>query len=140
MKFFVTGRSSNVDEVRRSYDLIEAAGHTVIKRWTELPMIKPYRKHQSESAQYAQDRIAEIACADVYILLPHQNGNGVFTELGAALALASTQNTVRVFAVGDQEAQALAMFHYHPAIEWVESVEEVVDIVGNTKNKSESSS
>ena len=105
------------------YDLIEAAGHTVVKRWTELPMIKPYGEHASESAQYAQDRIAEIAEADVYILLPHQNGNGVFTELGAALALASTRVFPRVFAIGDSQTQALAMFHYHPALEWVVDIE-----------------
>ncbi len=135
MKFFVTGRSSNIDAVRRTYDLIEAAGHTVIKRWTELPMIKPYGEHERESRQYARDRITEIADADVYILLPHQNGNGVFTELGAALALATTQNTLRVFAVGDSDAQALAMFHYHPAIEWVESVEQVLELVSATDHR-----
>lgn len=41
MKFFVTGRSNNYQRVQEAFAQIEALGHEVTLRWTDLPMIKP---------------------------------------------------------------------------------------------------
>jgi hypothetical protein len=61
----------------------------------------------------------------IYILLADREGNGVFTEFGAALASHAIKGSPRIFAI--QEAnQDAAMFHYHPAISWKKSLEEVL--------------
>lgn len=123
MKCFVTGRSINVDQVNRVYQLLEDAGHEVF-RWTHLPGVKPYQEHVATAAQFASDRIAEITQSKVYILLAHHDGNGVFAELGVALAVAQLHGKLKIYGVSHGIPDA--MFHYHPAISWKESIEEVL--------------
>lgn len=127
MKFFVTGRSNNYQRVVEAFDLIEAQGHEVTLRWTDLPMIKPYRDNPEKAGQYATQQIEGVCAADVYILFAHGDGNGVFSEFGAALAAHLVQGRPSIFAIGDAETKNAAMFHYHPAIEWIESVEQVLE-------------
>ena len=88
MKFFVTGRSNNYERVIEAFDYIESKDHEVTLRWTDLPMIKPYAENHEKAAEYATQQIEGIIETDVYILFAHEDGTGVFTEFGAALALA----------------------------------------------------
>jgi hypothetical protein len=129
MKFFVTGRSSNYERVIEAFDQIEAAGHEVTLRWTDLPMIKPYIKNPLEASKFAQQQIQAIIDTDVYILFAHTDGTGVFTEFGAALALLQKEGKPRVFAIGNDEVRGAAMFHYHPQIEWRDSVAKILEEV-----------
>jgi hypothetical protein len=129
MKCFVTGRSSNIDEVNRAYTLLQAAGHEVF-RWTHLPSVKPYQEHSQAAAQFAADRITEISESDVYILLAHHDGNGVFPELGAALAVWQLHGKLKIYGVSRDIPDAI--FHYHPAIVWRETIEEVVSDLETT--------
>lgn len=127
MKFFVTGRSSNIERVKAAFALIEAAGHEVTLKWTDFPMIKPYRDNQEKAAEFVTQQLAAIKDADIYILFAHEDGTGVFTEFGAALQLRQQTGAPKVYAIGDADVKAAAMFHYHPAIIWKDSVDEVLD-------------
>lgn len=131
MKFFVTGRSNNYQRVVDAFDTVEASGHEVTLRWTDLPMIKPYCDNAETAGQYSTQQIEGVCTADVYVLFAHNDGNGVFTEFGAALAALALQGRPRLFAIGDEETKSTAMFHYHPAIEWVDSIETVLQRVEN---------
>ncbi len=128
MKFFVTGRSSNIPEVERVIALIIEKGHQVTFDWPPLPMVKPYQDNLDKAAIFATAAIAGIIETDVYILLAHFDGTGVFTELGAALALAQFHGKPLVYAVAKEVPPA--MFHYHPAIVWKETIEEVFTDLG----------
>lgn len=123
MKFYVTGRSSNIDEVKRTIALIKTKGHEVTFDWPMLPMVKPYEDNQEKAATFAKDGIQGIINCDVYILLAHNDGTGVFTELGAALALAQLHGKPQIYAVAHEIPPV--MFHYHPAIRWVTSIEDI---------------
>jgi hypothetical protein len=125
MKFFVTGRSTNSDEVEKVFQAILALGHNVTFHWTALPMVKPYQENSGEAEKFAEQAVRAVTESDVYILLSHSDGNGVFAELGAALATWEKDHKIQIFAVNEGN-KALAMFHYHPAITWVNSVEEVL--------------
>jgi len=124
MKCFVTGRSSNIDEINRVYNLLESVGYEVF-RWTQLPSVKPYRENIVPATQFARDRIEEITLSDVYILLAHHDGNGVFAELGAALAVWQLHGKLKIYGVSRDIPDT--MFHYHPAIVWKNRIEDVLD-------------
>ncbi len=127
MKFFVTGRSSNISEVQRVIATIKQNGHDVTFDWPPLPSVKPYREKSNLAAEFAESAVSEIINADIYIILAHDDGNGVFTELGAALATAEIGKKLIIYAVAREIPDA--MFHYHPLIHWKQSVEEVFDEV-----------
>lgn len=130
MKFYITGRSNNYPRVEAAFAAIKAAGHEADFEWTALPMVKPYEENQAKAAEYATQGIAAAALADVYIIFTHEDGNGVFSEFGAALGGRAVRGDApRIFAIGEDK-KSHAMFYYHPDIEWVRSVEEVLEKVG----------
>lgn len=124
MKFFVTGRSSNFATVEQAFARIKKLGHEVTFEWTALPMIKPYGENQRKAAEYADRAIKGVVEADVYVIFAHKDGNGVHTEFGAALAAHELKKKPRIYAIGTE--QHIAMFNYHPAIQWKESLEAVL--------------
>lgn len=124
MKFYVTGRSSNYPLVQSTFAEIKARGHEVVFEWTDLPMIKPYAENQTRAADYSEQGIQGVVDADVYILFADREGNGVFTELGAALASHTIKGSPRIFAINEANQDG-CMFHYHPAISWKKSLEEL---------------
>jgi len=128
MKFYVTGRSSNLVEVERVITSIQARGHEVTFNWPLLPIVKPYEKNPDMAGDFALSAIQGVIDADIYILLAHHDGTGVFTELGAALALAQLHGKPQIYAVAREIPPA--MFHYHPEINWFSSVDEVFTAVG----------
>lgn len=128
MKFYVTGRSSNILEVKRVTALITAKGHEITFDWPNSPMIKPYADNQGKAVDFAQAAITGIVEADVYILIAHFDGTGVFAELGAALGPAQLHGKPRIYGVASEIPQA--MFHYHPAIIWNESITDVFSDLG----------
>lgn len=123
MKFFVTGRSSNIPEVERVIAIVREKGHEITFDWPTLPMVKPYDENPDKAAAFASAAIDGLIKADVYILLAHFDGTGVFTELGAALALAQLHGKPVIYAIATEIPPA--MFHYHPSITWKRSVEDV---------------
>lgn len=124
MKFYVTGRSNNYERVQVVFERVKSLGHEVTFEWTNLPMVKPYDKNIDKAAEYAKLGVDGMTDADIYILFAHEDGNGVYTELGAALASNTIQGKPAIYAIGKENRWA-AMFNYHPAITWRDSVEEV---------------
>ena len=125
MKFYVTGRSNNYDRVARAFKSIVEQGHTVTFEWTTLPMAKRFAENEKRATEYAGMGIQGIVDADIYILFADKDGNGVFAELGAALASNTIKGSPRIYAIGNEKNAA--MFHYHPAIAWRESIEQILD-------------
>lgn len=125
MKFYVTGRSDNYERVVETFETIKKHGHSVTFEWTSLPMAKPYSENQELAARYAVESLQGVVDADVYMIFVHKDGNGVYTEFGAALASHVIQGHPIIFAIGEAEKGA-AMFNYHPAIQWRDSLDDVL--------------
>jgi Zn-dependent protease with chaperone function len=117
MKFYVTGRATNYPRVEDAFRRIKERGHEASFEWTTLPMAKPYSENQERAADYAARGIQGAVDADIYIIFADKDGNGVFAELGAALAANVLQGSPRIYAIGEENKNA-AMFHYHPSIMW----------------------
>lgn len=120
MKFYVTGRSSNYSRVEGAFAEVKRRGHEATFEWTTLPMAKPYAENKDRAKEYSSLGIQGVIDADVYIIFAHEDGNGVFTEFGAALASHAINGRPRVFAIGNQNDHC--MFNYHPSVEWVEDL------------------
>lgn len=129
MKFYVTGRSNNYEQVQKAFEVIKSKGHSVTFGWTTLPMVKPYDENISKAAEFAVNGITGVTEADYYIIFSHEDGNGVFTEFGAALASNTINGSPKIYAIGKANRWA-AMFHYHPVIEWSDTLEEVFIKIG----------
>ncbi len=103
---------------------IRHLGHEVPFNWPVLPMVKPYCKNSVKAGDFTESSIQGIIDANVYVLFAHEDGTGVFAELGAALAIAQLHGKLKIYAVA--ETITPAMFHYHPLITWVKSLDEVL--------------
>lgn len=128
MKFYVTGRSNNYSRVEEAFTEVKKRGHEATFEWTTLPMAKPYSENQERAKEYATLGIQGVVDADVYIIFAHGDGNGVFTEFGAALATNAIKNSPRIFAIGSQSEHC--MFNYHPAVEWQDNLQGVFSELG----------
>lgn len=104
--------------------MFENTGHGVTLNWPVLPMVKPIADNPVKSGEFASSAIDAIIAADIYVLFAHEDGGGVFTELGAALAVSQSLGKLRLFAIA--ESVLLATFHYHPLITWVKSLDDVL--------------
>lgn len=125
MKCFVSGRPSNFDEIVRVTNVLRENGHEITHDWTVLPMVKPYSENVITAGEYASAQIKGVAEAEVYIFLAHNDGTGLFAELGSALTIAQLHGKLRIYGVSRETPEA--MFHYHPAIVWKDSIEEVLE-------------
>ena len=103
MKFYVTARSSKYDVVKATFAEIKNRGGEVTFEWTEHKMIKPYNEHEVEAADFATQGICGVTEADVYIIYPHADGNGVYTEFGEPLAFFRPQPKAMGFDNPEQE-------------------------------------
>lgn len=127
MKFYVTGRSSNYELVEETVQKLKDAGHEITFEWTALPMVKPYAENQGRAQEFAGAGIQGVVDADVYIVFAYKDGNGVYTEFGAALASNVIKGSPLIYAIGEDKSPA--MFNYHPSILWRDTVETVLDEV-----------
>lgn len=75
--------------------------------WTVLSMVKPYHDNPGQAGQYTTDQIAAIGESDVYILLAHHDGTGVFAEPGSALTLAQLHGKPFIYAVAREIPEAM---------------------------------
>lgn len=80
MKCFVSGRSSNIDEISRVMNVLRENGHQITEDWTVLPMIKPYGENQKQAGEFAVSQINGISESDVYIVLAHHDGTGLLQK------------------------------------------------------------
>lgn len=129
MKFYITGRMSNIGAVREAVDEVKARGHEISFEWSDpsLPSAKPFHKNPELAATYASQSIQGVVDADVYLMLSAPDGNGVFGEFGAALAMnaaSGSKRRPRIYAIGQQEE---TLFHFHSAIEWRADLKTVLD-------------
>ncbi len=132
MKCYVSTRVSRMDEARSLMAQLRQDGHEITLDWTDLPVKKPFAQFPQETRELSGQGISAVLAADVFILLAHHDGNGVFCELGAALASHEINQKPIIYAVASAIPEAT--FHYHPAIIWKKSTAEVLEELCATKS------
>jgi len=126
MKLFVAGKIGDEEQAKAAMKLIREAGHEITFDWTTIPHLKPYEQNQEASMQAAIQEAKGVARADAVILLAHENGRGMYVELGMALA-----NKKTVFVIGEEDTST--MFLFHPLVRRVKTVSEALSLLNKSR-------
>lgn len=133
MKVFVSGQIRDLDNVRSVQQKLVNAGHTVTHDWTRnetgdkmLSTSADKLRDLEETGKRARLDIQGVIDADVYVACTDNEnpGKGMYVELGAALSLAETIGTPRIYLVG--ELNHMSVFYFHPKVIRVEAIEDVI--------------
>lgn len=119
MKFYISGRTAKVEEIKAMSKALEQRGHFVSFDWmsedTDIP--RPYETSLVENI--AKKEIAGIRAADIFIIIGDEAGTGMYVELGIALATKKL-----VYSIGD--FNDITVFHHLPNVKRLASFEDVL--------------
>lgn len=125
MKVFVSGRIHDQENIQKALSSVKKAGHEILFDWTTRGNLKPYTKNSSQSSQFAKDAMDAISTSDVFICITHPEvAGGSSAELGAAIQSHILTGTPRIYMVGEYNTDVV--FYFHPAIQKVKSIEDVL--------------
>ena len=134
MKVFVSGQIGDVDNVRSVQKAIIAAGHTITHDWTTnetgvgmLGSRESKLANAKEATRRAINDINGVMNADAYVICTdNQNsGKGMYVELGAAIAMAESDDRFKVYLLGDMNH--MTIFYFHPKVQVVDSVKVLLE-------------
>ncbi len=127
MKFFVSGKIGvdTVDDAKEVMDALRDAGHEITYDWTVADHLKPYDKNVAlcHLATIVDSRA--VKDADVFVIIPHERGVGMFIELGIAIGCA-----IPVRVVVNPWLKSCTMFFHHPMVKRVSGVQEIIEEFG----------
>ncbi len=139
MKFYIAARFDNKDAVREIYKKLKEKGHEVHTDWTVHPPFYPYSSDPARCAQFSDEDIKGAIGCDVFVLLAdenhngnpnsHNHGRGMFIEMGAAMATFLANGKPMVFVIGPDNDKCI--FHFHHAVTRFDTIEEVLEKVGD---------
>jgi len=119
MKFFVSGKVGVEESVRQVMKALQDAGHEITFDWTTIEHLRPYDENPAACREAAIKESRGVKDADVFIVLAHDCGVGMYVELGIAIACG-----VPVRIVSDAESRT--MFFHHPLVKKVNNLEQVL--------------
>jgi hypothetical protein len=119
MKFFVSGKAGFENDARAAMKSLRDAGHDITFDWTTIGNLKPYDINITASQEAAIKESSGVKEADVLVVITHNNGIGIYVELGIALGVG-----IPVRIITNEESRS--MFFHHPLVRKVSSIEEVI--------------
>ncbi|MDQ4143131.1 MAG: nucleoside 2-deoxyribosyltransferase, partial [Actinomycetota bacterium] len=119
MRVFVSGKVGDEERVRDLINHLTALGHDVTFDWTAVPHLKPYERNHAASARTAALEVDGVKQSDIVIVLAHEDGIGMYVELGIALG---TGKQVYIVSKGSSRS----MFFHHPLVTIVNSIDDVL--------------
>jgi hypothetical protein len=124
MRIYVAGPLHDIEDVRAVQDAVTAAGHVLCHDWTraeDAGVTSGYAGAPEASASIATAALDAVMSADaVLVVASGHDGRGMFVELGAALARASTGSLRHVVVIGAIRHDSA--FYHHPSVLRVPSV------------------
>lgn len=87
MKVYVAAKYEAKDLTRTWYERLRAAGFTITHDWTNEDDAKaPAGGLDDYHRKCAEADVQGVVDADALLLIPHKNGQGMFVEMGIAIA------------------------------------------------------
>ena len=107
MRIYIAAPWTHKADAARVASLLEAAGHTITKRWWEHREVPGYltadHSNDDELTEQALQDIDGVLTADVFVLLNYEKSEGKAVETGIALAVG-----IPIIVVGGRSN----LFHY----------------------------
>ena len=128
MKFYVAGRftdQESIDWIKNAIIALEKQGHTCTFNWTNAVKLKPYEDNSELSAEHAVRCVEAVKEADLFILVSHPTGTGMYVEYGVALSENLRIGSPKMYLIGNYNN--CSMFNFHPALKWKTSLESIVE-------------
>lgn len=123
MKFFVSTSFDNRAAAVELMKLLTAAGHTLTHDWTGESVDGLWGKAREEYlVRCALEDRKGVKAADVLIALAHQDGKGMFVEMGIAIA-----HDIPIVVVNRERAEQV--FYALPNHYFVDTLEQAVEKV-----------
>jgi nucleoside 2-deoxyribosyltransferase len=128
MRIFVAGKAGEEESARKVMQALIDAGHEITFDWTSIPHLKPYDQHHTESREAAILESRGLLEADAVVLLAHENGVGMYVELGMAIATKKP-----VYVIGSEQSRT--MFLHHPVVQRTRDIRELLHVIEVTENQ-----
>ena len=127
MKVYVAAPWINKDEARAAAERLEAAGHTITKRWWEHREVPGYltddHSNDAELTQQAIEDVDGVLASHVFVLLNLGKSEGKAVETGIAI-----MQNLPIFVIGGKSN----LFHYFPGVREVDTLDDVIAALGST--------
>jgi len=120
MKFFVSGKVGVEGDVRAAMKALKDAGHEITFDWTKIDQLRPYDENAEASREAALKESRGVENSDVLIILAHDQGVGMYVELGIAIG-----SGIPVRVVTNVESRT--MFFHHPLVKKVDSLDQILN-------------
>lgn len=132
MRVFVSAKFEQKTAVRDAYKKLRAAGHEITYDWTEETDFRAEPGKLDEyHAQCAEKDIEGVQEADVLVIFPHENGKGLYVELGIALGAA-----IPVVCVSRGADLPNCIFLKVEDVHHVETIEQAIVAIGRGRRPS----
>ncbi|MFA5953423.1 MAG: hypothetical protein WC812_02420 [Candidatus Pacearchaeota archaeon] len=125
MKFYISSRTSKLDEVKRMYKKLKNHGHEVIFDWTKKSSLKPYSKNEILIQKYSYKVIKSIINSDVYVLLGDSGGTDMYGELASAITSKEIFGKPLIYLIGEKGENSI--FPFHKFVKHKSSIEEILE-------------
>jgi hypothetical protein len=119
MKFFVSGKIGDEDNVKKAMQALRDAGHEITFDWTTIDHLRPYDINSSASREAAIKESRGVLDADVLVIFAHERGVGMYVELGIAIGAGMPIRVVT-------NTESRTMFFHHPLVKKIGSFEEII--------------
>lgn len=138
MRIYVAAPWTHKDDAKTYADALEAAGHTITKKWWEHREVPGYLDptiggdELAELAQQSKEDMQGVLTADAFVLLNLEKSEGKAVETGMAFASAVmlahglAQTGVVAFVLVGGKSN---LFHYAPMWQEAVTVEDVVRVL-----------
>ena len=128
MKIYLAGKWTDKETIRTHMDELEFNGHKITHDWTSYEA----DSNNAKSDMAVKD-VEGVKNADMVIILmtdPKYMYRGSFTELGVALG---TGKAIYIICPDEKAECRTNVFFHHPSITHLESWNQLMNIVVNTK-------
>jgi hypothetical protein len=133
MKIYVASKFENTKRVKELYSLLQVAGHEITHDWTgENAEGMTSKRRYDYLRSCAEKDFYGVLRADAIVLINHERGCGMFTELGIALA----SNKIVIVVDGFHDDKPLNIFFHLAQVKHVDDLEEVLDILRTLEPRS----
>jgi nucleoside 2-deoxyribosyltransferase len=119
MKFSVSGKIGSDNDVKSVMKALKDAGHQITFDWTTVEHLRPYDENSFASREVAIKEAKGVKDADIFVLIAHNKGVGMYVELGIAIGVGIPIRVVT-------NIESRTMFFHHPLIKRVRSVKEII--------------
>ena len=123
MKFFVSGKIGIQNDAKSAMKILQNAGHQITFDWTTIEHLRPYDKNSSASREAAIQESQGVKDADVFVIIAHNKGVGMYVELGIAIGISIP---IRIIT----NVESRSMFFHHPLVKKISNINEVIKEFG----------